>query len=140
MGRGLITSIDMSGPFFTNDPRKTFRQNARVMLKAVSEEGEADVRLQMRSGESGRATISSKVTPDRVSGHVVGRVTALTGKPWQVTAVVSVNNTGMTKRQGTALMAAASRVEAQTHAFRRTTGRLRKAKKVNAAELLKGIA
>lgn len=133
------TSIDLSGPFFTNDPRKTFRQNARVMLARLAEEGEQDVRVQQQASESTRAPISNKVTPDRVSGHVVGRVTALSGKRWALTAVVSVNNRGQTEAGGIALMAAASRVEERTRAFRRTTYRLRKARAINAAELLKGI-
>jgi hypothetical protein len=133
------TTIDLSGPFFTKDPRKTFRPNARVMLKAIEEEGEADVRAQLRAGESGRVPISHGVTPNRVSAHVVGRVASLTGKPWQVTAVVSVNNSGFSRQEGIALMAAASRVERETHAFRKTTNRLRRSRKANAAELLKGL-
>jgi hypothetical protein len=132
--------IDMSGPFFTNDPRKTFRQNARVLLDRLQEEGEADVKQQMRGGEGGRAPISQGVSPSRVSGHVVGRVVSLTGRPWQATAVVSINNYGFSKAQGIALMAAAANVERETHAFRRTTNRLRRSRKVNASELLRGIA
>ena len=132
------SQISLSGPFFERDPRKTFRQNARVMMQRIEEEGEGDVRQQMEAGESGRAEISHDM--GRVSQHVVGRVVSLTGKPWQVTAVISVNNSGFSPAEGIALMAAASRVESETHAFRRTTNRLRRARAVNAAELLKGIA
>jgi hypothetical protein len=133
------TTIDLSGPFFTNDPRKTFRQNVRVLMAAVAAEGESDVKAQLRAGESGRYPISHKVQPSHVSGHVVGRVRSLTGKPWAVTAVVSVNNSGFTKAQGIALMASAAWVESQVHAFRKTTGRIRRARALNTVELLKGI-
>jgi hypothetical protein len=94
----------------------------------------------MRAGESGRLPISAGVTPNRVSGHVVGRTSSLVGKRWQATGVVSVQNRGYSREQGIALMAAASRVERQTGAFRKTTGRLRRAKKANVDALLKGIA
>ena len=129
----------LTGPFFTKDPRLTFRQNARVMLAAIADEGETDVKVQMEAGESGRKPISTRVTPNRVAGHVVGRVKGMSGKPWAVTAVVSVNNSGFTKAQGKALMAAASRVEGEVHAFRKTTNRLKRSRKINAAELLKGL-
>jgi hypothetical protein len=109
-------------------------------MAAVAAEGEADAKAQMASGQGGRYRIQAAgVTPGRVSGHVVGRVQSLTGKPWAVTAVVSVNNRGYSKKQGTSLMAAAATVEAETHAFRTTKSRLRKARAVNQAELLKGI-
>ena len=138
--KGVVTTIDMSGPFFKHDPGKTFRQNIRVLMDALSEEGESDVKAQLKAGEGDRYRISNAVKPSRVSGHVVGRTTNLRGKPWEVTAVVSVQNAGFTKKQAVSLMAAASWVESQTHAFRKTTNRLRRARKINAAELLKGIA
>lgn len=134
------TTIKLDGPFFQRDPAKTFRQNIRVLMKAVAEEGEADVRAQLRAGQDHRRPISRGVSPDRVADHVVGRVTSLSGRLWAVTAVVSVNNRGLTKVQGIALMAAASTLEGRTHAFRRTTGRIRRSRKVNTEELLKGIA
>jgi len=142
MARRSPTTIDTSGPFFTKDPRKTFRQNIRTMMARVAEEGEQDIQAQQHAGESGRAPISYSSagwSGDRVSDHVVGRVESLRGKPWQVTAVISVNNSGFSTSQGIALMAAHAEVERQTHAFRRTTGRLRRSRKVNAAELLKGL-
>ena len=115
-------------------------KNIKVLMDALSEEGEADVKVQLQAGEGNRAPIARRVQPERVSGHVIGRTESLRGRNWEVTAVVSVQNQGFSKAQGTALMAAASRVEGQTHAFRKTTNRLRRARKINAAELLKGIA
>ena len=136
----ITTTIDKSGPFFAHDPAKTFRANIRTMMEAVAAEGEADVSAQMRATEGGRRPISSGVQPDRVGRNVVGRVTSLSGKKWAVTAVVSVNNSGFTPRQGIALMAAASRVEGQIHAFRKTTSRIKSTRRVNVDELLRGIA
>lgn len=134
--------IDVSGPFFTRDPELTFRQNVRVLMAAIASEGAEDVRQQLRQGESGRAEISARTafgSMGRVSHHIVGRVHNLRGRPWAVTAVVSVNNSRWTKQQGIALMAAASELEGRLHAFRKTTNRLRRGRAVNRAELLKGL-
>ena len=135
----MTTTIDLSGPFFRADPSRTFRQNVRVMMRAVADEGESDVKAQLRAGEGSRRPISHGVSPSRVSGHVVGRVASLSGKPWAVSAAVSVNNSGFSKAQGTALMAAASRLEGTVHAFRKTKNRIGRSRKVNEAELLKGL-
>lgn len=134
----FVTTIDTKGPFFTKDVRKTLRANIKDLMNAIAAEGEADVVAQLRSGEGGRKPMRG-IAPARVSGHVHGRTASLSGKPWQVTAVVSVNNSGFSRKQGITLMAAASKVEGQTHAFRRTTGRLRRSQKANTSELLKGL-
>ncbi len=136
---GIATSIDLGGPFFRNDPGKTFRQNVQALMEDIATEGEADVKAQLRQGESSRAPLRY-VQPDRVAAHVVGRTQSLRGRQWQLNAVISVNNTGLTARQGISLMAAASELERRSHVFRRTSTRLRKVNKLNAAELLKGIA
>jgi hypothetical protein len=137
-GRGpIVTSIDLTGPFFVHDPAKTFRQNIRLLMDVLAAEGEADVKTQMRSGEGGRRPMRG-IIPERVSGHVVGRTSSLRGRRWAVTAVVSVNNSRLSPAQGKTLMAAASVLEGRHGYFRRTAGRLRKARKN--VELLKGIA
>jgi hypothetical protein len=138
MGSRITTTIKMDGPFFRKDPAKTFRQNVRVMMDAVAAEGEADVKAQLAQGAGSRAPISA--IGDRVADHAVGRTSAISGKRWAVTAVVSVNNAGWSRAQGISLMAAASRVEGTTHAFRRTTGRLKRARAINTDELLKDIS
>jgi hypothetical protein len=132
------TSIQFKGPFFDRDPAKTFRANGRKMIAAAVAEGERDVIAQMQRGQGDRERI--RLLGDRVSDHVIGRVKSLGGKPWAVTGVVSVNNSGFSPAEGVSLMAAASRVEAQTHAFRRTASRLRRARSANLDELLRGIA
>lgn len=137
VGTKITTTIRRTGPFFEKDPRKTFRQNVRTMMDAVAREGEDDVVAQMKAGDESRAPIA--VGGGRVSGHVVGRTHSLSGRRWAVTAVVSVNAAGHSKVVAQSQMAAASRVEKVTRAFRRTTGRLRKARAINVAELLKGL-
>jgi hypothetical protein len=138
MARKLVTTIDTSGPFFTHDPRKTFRGNIRLFMAAVADEGQRDVEAQLKSGQAEREPIRL-IQPNRVSGHVVGRTKSLTGKPWEVTAVISINNRGFTKKQGTRLMAAGSVLEHRIHAFRKTKNRLRRARAVNQVELLRGL-
>ena len=133
----ITTTIDVSGPFFHADIRKTFRQNARTLMEAIAREGEADVRAQLQAGSGARQPI--RQIGDRVSDHVHGRAAALRGKAWSLHAVVSVNNSGFSARQGISLMAAAAQVERGTGAFRRTASRLRRARAVNNAELAKGL-
>jgi hypothetical protein len=137
MARAFVTTIDLSGPFFRANPSKTFRQNIRVLMERLEEEGAADVRAQLEQSNAGRQPI--RRLGDHTSDHVRGRVSSLSGKHWEVTAIVSVNNAGFSKAEGVSLMAAAASVERRTHAFRRTAGRLKRSRKLNAAELLKGI-
>jgi hypothetical protein len=126
----IATTIDMSGPFFRKDPVKTFRQNVRELMDQIAVAGESDVKAQMATGQGSRA-VMNMVDPNRVAAHVVGRTKSLGGKRWAVTAVVSVNNSGLSRAQGIQLMAAASQVERQTGAFKRTASRVRKVSKLN---------
>lgn len=132
-----LTAV-LSGPFFTKDPRLTFRQNLRTMLEALASEGERSVKQILAGGESGRAPIA-RLPGHRVSEYVIGRVRALSGKRWAVTAVVSVNNSRFTPTEGISLMAAGSRVESQTHAFRRVASAMRSSRAVLAANLTEGL-
>ena len=133
--RAAATSIDMTGPFFTHDPRKTFRQNVRTLMIAVAREGEDDVKTQLASGK--RDPISGGL--GRTTDYVVGRAASVGHRPWEVTAVVSVNTSRLATEGAITVRAAASVVEAKTHAFRKTTGRIRRARSINRVELLKGI-
>jgi hypothetical protein len=131
------TSITKDGPFFHGDPAKTFRDNAHDLMLAVAREGAVDVRGQMRATEAGRRPIAQ--IGDRVADHVEGELRkAPSGSKYS--AVVFVRNRGFTKNEAISLMAAASQVESQIHAFRKTSGRISRAKGVNMDELLKGIA
>ncbi len=137
----LYTKIDTSGPFFTKNPGKTFRANARSMLRAMAVEAEESIVSNLKSSDGGRAPISAGVKPAHVSGHVRAGVPHTPGK--SQTGVIKVNvyvpNFGFSAKQGRALMAAYSRVEAKTRIFRRTTSALRRARSLNVGELLKGL-
>ena len=129
-------TAEVSGPFFTRDPRKVFRENVKDFMDEVARVGEAEVLAGMRSGEAVRRPISSGVQPARVRAHVVGRTTSLRGKRWQVSAVVSVSGrTVASRKQAIALRAAASEVERQTKAFSRASSRINRVKK----DLAKGL-
>lgn len=130
------TSIRKDGPFFRRDPEKTFRGNAHEMMKAVARVGAEDVRGQMRVGEANRAPI--RALGDRVSDHVGGELRRYpAGSPYS--AVVFVVNRGFSRDDAISMMAAASRVESQTHAFRKTAGRISRSRAVNVEQLLKGL-
>jgi len=133
------TAIKLDGPFFVGDPARTFRANIRAFMDEVAAQGAADVRAQLAVGASNRRPIRA-LPATRVGDHVRGRTSALSGRRWAVTAVVSVNNSGWSQAQGISVMAAASRVEGQTGAFRRTASRLRRLARRAEAVLLKGIA
>lgn len=130
------TTITMSGPFFRGDPRKKFAENKRSFMEQLAEIGEADVVGQLRAGQGDRYPLGMGL--GRVADHVHGRVESLSGKHWKATAVVSINNRGLSKAQGIKLMAAASYLERTGHAMRRTKGRLLRTRKPN-IDLLKGL-
>lgn len=163
MAAKAVTTLSMTGPFFQHDPKKTFRQNIRVAMKAVAEEAAKDIIAQMEADAGGRKPISGRggirvnratgrarvrgqggadpsVAGHRVSEFVEAYTTGVrSGHPWQVTSRVHIRNKGLTIQGGISLHAAASRLEGRLHMFRKTTNRMRRAKAINQAELLKGL-
>ena len=137
VSKSFKTSITVHGPWFTHDPAKTFAGNVHEMMLGLAREGAKDVQGQTRAGQSGREPI--RQLGDHVSDHVAGELRRYPAGP-RYAARVIVRNRGFTKAEGISLMAAASQVEQQTHAFRKTTGRIMRARAVNAAELAKGLA
>ena len=131
------TQIKKTGPFFTNDPAKTLRQNMHQMMLNLAKAGMKDVRSQLRSGRSERAPIS-RLGHHHVVDYVFGELRRYPSGP-RYSARVIVRNRGLTPEQGISLMAAASQLEGELHAFRKTKGRILRTRTVNAAELLKGI-
>lgn len=126
------SSISLKGPFFERDPARTFSQNMQHMAEAMADEAAKDVIGRMGSN---RAQVSL------IGGHVADRVARFT-KPsglGKTTVVVMVGTRGLSGDEATALDAAGSQVERQTHAFRKMTARMRSARAVQRAELLKGI-
>lgn len=136
MATRVKTTIDLTGPFFTHDPAKTFQENVRTLMEAIAVEGEQDVRSQLTATQDARVEVS---VGGRVSQYVRGRVESVTGKGWRYNAVVSVDTSRKSKRGAVAYMAAASSIEGRLHVFRRTTSRLRRARAINKAELFKGL-
>jgi hypothetical protein len=132
------TSITKSGPFFTKDPLKTFDQNATAMMEGVAKAAEDDIRGQLRAGQSGRWPLSGGLRPHRVADHVHGRVVSVDGKRWHRWAAVSILEPGASRSDAVALAAAGSWLESTTHAFRKTKGRVSRARVVN-TDLLKGL-
>lgn len=132
-------TLDLSGPFFKADITKTILTNAGRMMEGIAQEGERTAVEALSVGEGGREPLGANVSPSRASGHVKGRVRSLRGHPWAFTAVISINNVGFTPEQGIALMAGASEVEAETHAFARTAAALRQARAVLRANLTEGL-
>jgi hypothetical protein len=135
-GSSFKTSIKMTGPFFDHDPAKTWGNNAHNMMVGVAREGSADVRGAMAAGNAGRAAIQK--IGDHVSDHVRGELRKRPSGS-NYTAMVFVENRGFSAKEGISLMAAASQVESQTHAVRKTTGRISRSRAVNVSELLKGL-
>lgn len=136
MARTKISShIDFSGPFFKHDPSATFLANVEHMMAAVAEEGERDVRQQLAAGEGRRKPLS---VGGRLSTNVFGRVRGRVA--WRRWAAISPYEPTHSATEAIAIYAAASGVEQKVHAFRHTATAMRKARAVNAAELLKGIA
>jgi hypothetical protein len=132
--RGAVASVELSGPFFTRDPRKTVRQNIRRMLDALVKEGEEGVKAQM-SAKAGSMPAWTGWTHD----HVVGRTSSLSGKRWALNAVVSASTDGMGASEAIRTLAAAAVIERRFHPFRRVTSRMRRARAVLAANLSRGL-
>jgi hypothetical protein len=80
---------------------------------------------------TGRAPISA------LGGHVADHVIGIVPDP--TVMVVMVANRGLSAKQAISLMAAAGEVERQSGAFRKAAARLRAARLVNVAELVKGL-
>ena len=128
----FTSSISLTGPFFRRDPAKTFGRNLADMGEAMAEEAAKDVIARMAGT---RAPVS------RIGGRVSDRVVHFTKNTGlgKTDVVVTLARRGLSVEEVTALDAAGSEVESRTRAWRRTTDRMRCARAVNRAELLKGI-
>lgn len=80
-------AIELEGPFFERDPRRTFRANARRLMERAAQVGEAEVKRRIAG--SPRRTAG----PSFSARFIRGRIKSLSGKPWQVTMVVSADTT-----------------------------------------------
>lgn len=128
--RGTIT---LSGPFFRRDPGATFADNVQTMMEAVAGEGQADLVARIAS------IPPAGVRTGERRRRVRGRVRSGTGKHWRVTAVIGIPNQGMTRPEAIRTYAALAKIETLHHPIRGTATALKRSRKVNAAELTKGL-
>ncbi len=121
-----LLGVEFSGPFFERDPGRTFRQNARALLEGMAREGQEAIRREV------------PVRTGAFRAGVIGRIRALTGKPWQLTGVISAQHVepwpggGQKEYRG-------GKIEVQRHMFRRTTSALRTSRAAAVADLAKGL-
>ncbi len=71
--------VEYTGPLFTVDVVKTFRQNARNLVEAIAEDGERMVQAMLPR---------SSVAP-HYADFVEGRAKSLSGNKWALNAVVT---------------------------------------------------
>jgi hypothetical protein len=138
MSNAIKYHVELDGPFFQGDPGQKLGARIRQMHSGLAQEGQRLVRQALQAGQSGRQPMRG-VSPNRVAEHVIGRVESLTGKGWRASAVISVNNSGLSARGGISLMAAASLLEGRFHPFRRTALALGRSRAVLSANLTRDI-
>ena len=134
--KGTVTTISFTGPFFTKDPGLTLRENMRVMVAAMAEEGATDMQAQIRAKASSMPR-STGWTADHVHGYTKS---SKTGKPWALWAAVAQDTAGMDAKTAIRTQAAASSIARRWQPARKTRNRLMRSRHINKAELLKGIA
>jgi hypothetical protein len=118
--------IDLSGPFFKRDVKKTVKGNIRRMHQGLADEGERTVKslypVLTGAGQAG----------------VVGRVQSLRGRSWMANTVISQTHVypwpGAGSRQYRG-----GKTEARHRMFRRATTALRRSRKILAANLVEGL-
>lgn len=124
--------VELTGPFFQVDPRKTFRANAKVLLTAIAQEGEKEVKARSPYYTGSKGDPTSHIRDD-----IVGRTKSLSGKPWALTAVVSslfhMRHTYNGKHYGYGM-----KLERKYRFFRRGVSVIRKQRR-EATQLLKGL-
>jgi hypothetical protein len=133
--REFQSKVELRGPFFERDVRKTVRQNIADFEEAIAEYGQTKARSNL-AAKQGSIPAWTGWTLDRIIGRTRAEMRR-GGKHWQVTAVVSANTDGMSRRDAIRTKAAASGLEARFGIFRRTTFAIRA--KMRTVNLTKGI-
>ena len=142
--RPVSLTIDLEGPFFRADVKKTVRQNIRDAMDEVAKAGEREVKARLTAGgREGFHTIP----------FVRGRTVSVRppGRRWATHARISVMTDGMERAEAIRTLAiAAGRhnpfpygttkgAEGRTHAFARTKAMLRQLIVRAAGDLAKGL-
>lgn len=130
--------VTYSGPIFEKDVKKTFRQNARVMLLQVAEDGEQLVRSELSAHRGAEAP--------HISDHIEGRVKSLSGKPWQLTSVVTSQlhmtlpgHKGYMTFLETGMKGARQTTFRGLYVFRRVGSAIKRTRRAQQADLTKGL-
>lgn len=131
----LSAKIELSGPFFQNDPAKTFLENVGDMLESLSAELQEGVRKDIASREPSMPYWTG-YTEDHVFGYTTS---ARTGRHWAFWAAVGIPTTGMDKAQAIRTKAAAATIERRFHPFRNAKSAVYRARAVISADLAKGL-
>jgi hypothetical protein len=132
-GRVSLRS-QFSGPFFKGDARRKVRANMRRAMEHVAERGASAAR-----GEMAAAMATMKEPTGWTLAHILGRTSSLRGKAWQVSAVVSVNTFGMSRKDAIRLRASGASIERRYRVFRKVTNAIKRERKRVAEEVLKGL-
>lgn len=132
--RDVSLRMDLSGPFFTRDPRRTVKQNIREMMGRLADETEGDIRRAIAARRGAMPRSAGKTL-----GALRGRNEALSGKDWYQSMVVSVDTSRMDRQQAIATKAAAMTIERRWRPFRRATSTIRRSRAILAANLTKGL-
>lgn len=133
--QGYQSKVELSGPFFTKDPKATVQKNVMDFLDKLAEYGEAKVR-GLIAAKSGRMPNYTGWTHD----HIIGRTRAEMargGKRWVSTAVVSANTDGMSRKDAIRTKAAGASIEGRFRPFRSATYAM--AARARTVDLTKGL-
>lgn len=137
--RGTSLRIELSGPFFERDVKKTFRENARSMLAAMVAEGVIPIRQELNAHRS------SKQHPHAADG-LRAELHSISGKPWVISAAIhqyTVYPWGDAAKTASSTRMQAQykggKLEARIHIFRRVYLALRRSRKITQANLVKGL-
>lgn len=131
----LTTKVTLEGDFFSRDPVKSYRQNIRDMLEALSVEMEEQVKSQIGSHQ-GEMPRWSGWTHDHTKGYVTG---AMSGRRWQYWAAVAAYTSGMSKADAIRTKAAAVTIEKRWHPYRNVKSGVYRARALISADLAKGL-
>lgn len=122
----VLMAVDLDGPFFQRDPKKTVRQNIGRMMEGLAREGEDMVRARypVFTGAGRRG--------------VVGRVHSLGGKRWALTAVISQQHVYPWPGAG-ARQYRGGKTERRYRMFRTATTAIRRSRHILYARLVEGL-
>ena len=131
----VTSEVEVSGPFFTRDPRKTFYANLRDMLDKLAAEMETQVKAEI-SGHEAAMPYWTGYSRDHVVGYTTSKET---GKRWSTWAAVGSVTAGMDKKEAIRTKASAATIEARFHPYRNVKRNVYRMRALLTADLTKGL-